>query len=103
MGLITSFFFFLYGVYGLIVSYGESTMSGLAFFLLVLIAGMATIGTYLMAIYGTVAGGGMYLMKQAAKQQALHGDRPGGRPRQVQYGGGRAGYGGHPGYRSHYD
>merc|ERR1712203_261943 len=85
MGLIGAFFFFLYYVYGLIVSYGESTMSGLAFFLLVLIAGVATIGSYLFAIYGTVAGGGVYLMKQAAKQQALHGDGPGARPRRVQY------------------
>merc|ERR1712176_790298 len=86
MGLIGAFFFFLYYVYGLIVSYGEPTLSGIAFFLLVLIAGMATIGSYLLAIYGTVAGGGMYLVKQAAKQQALHGDgRPGGQPRRVQY------------------
>merc|ERR1719401_1692475 len=88
MGLIGAFFFFIYNVYHLIVSYGEPALSGLAFFLLVLVAGMATVGTYLFAIYGTVAGGGLYLMKQAAKQAAVEGGRgPGQRPRQVQYGG----------------
>merc|ERR1719384_2367703 len=85
MGLIGAFFYFIYAVYGLIVSYGEPTLSGLAFFLLVMVAGVATVGTYLLAIYGTVAGGGIYLVKQAAKQAAVEGG-PDGRPRQrVQY------------------
>eukprot|EP00440_Ansanella_granifera_P022867 gb/GFBE01024833.1/.p1 GENE.gb/GFBE01024833.1/~~gb/GFBE01024833.1/.p1 ORF type:complete len:303 (+),score=60.39 gb/GFBE01024833.1/:1-909(+) len=100
MGLIGAFFFFMYNVYTLVVSYGEPMMSGLAFFLLVLVAAMATVGTYLVAIYGTVAGGGLFLAKQALKQAAVEG-RQGGRPRQVQYGqygGGRVG-----GQRSHYD
>merc|ERR1712048_1450894 len=57
MGLIGAFFFFIYNVYSLIVSYGEPLLSGLAFFLLVLVAGVSTVGTYLFAIYGTVAGG----------------------------------------------
>jgi len=100
MGLIGMLFFFVYNVYTLIVSYGESALSGLAFFLLVAIAGLATVGTYLVAIYGTVAGGGIYLLNQAAKQAAVEGGRPGGRPRQVQYGGP-----GGPGYRArpHYE
>jgi len=100
MGLIGAFFFFMYNVYTLVVSYGEPMMSGLAFFLLVLVAAMATVGTYLFAIYGTVAGGGLFLMKQAAKNAALEGERR-QRPRSVQhgqYGGGRVG-----GQRSHYD
>lgn len=97
LGLIGAFFYFIYNVYVLIVSYGEPFLSGLAFFLLVLIAGMATVGSYLFAIYGTVAGGGLFLLKQAAKQQAVEGGGPGGRPRQVQYGGGRVGG------RSHFD
>merc|ERR1719384_906707 len=85
MGLIGAFFFFIYNVYSLICSYGEPTLSGLAFFLLVMVAGIATVGTYLLAIYGTVAGGGIYLVKQAAKQAAVEGG-PDGRPRQrVQY------------------
>jgi hypothetical protein len=98
MGLIGALFFFVYNVYSLIVAYGESAMSGLAFFLLVLVASVATVGTYLVAIYGTVAGGGLYLVKQAAKQQAMEGGRPGGRPRQVQYGHPGGGYA-----RAHYD
>jgi len=104
MGLIGAFFFFIYNVYTLVCSYGEPALSGIAFFLLVLVAGMATVGTYLFAIYGTVAGGGLYLVKQAAKQAAVEGG-PGGRRRQVQYGqygsgttGPRPGMG-HPGMR----
>jgi len=98
LGLIGAFFYFIYNVYVLIGSYGESALSGLAFFLLVMTAGVATVGSYLIAIYGTVAGGGLFLLKQAAKQAAVEGGA-GGRPRQqVQYGGGRPG-----GYRSHMD
>lgn len=99
VGLMGAFVFFIINVYHLIVSYGESTLSGLAFFLLVLVAGLATVGTYLFAIYGTVAGGGLFLLKQAAKQAAVEGER-GGRPRQVQYG--QYG-GGRVGGRSHFD
>merc|ERR1719203_622846 len=87
MGLIGAFFFFIYNVYVLICSYGEDTLSGLAFFLLVLVSGVATVGSYLIAIYGTVAGGGLFLVKQAAKQAALEGNRRGAAPRRVQYGG----------------
>merc|ERR1719213_1441532 len=97
MGLCGAFVYFMYSVYGLIVSYGEPTLSGISFFLLVLIAGMATIGTYLAALVGTVAGGGYYLVKQVAKQAAVEGGRTGQRP-------GRVGYGapGRPG-RPHYE
>eukprot|EP00416_Gambierdiscus_australes_P015019 CAMPEP_0171076462 /NCGR_PEP_ID=MMETSP0766_2-20121228/13418_1 /TAXON_ID=439317 /ORGANISM="Gambierdiscus australes, Strain CAWD 149" /LENGTH=300 /DNA_ID=CAMNT_0011533437 /DNA_START=72 /DNA_END=974 /DNA_ORIENTATION=- len=90
MGLVSAFFFFVYNVYHLIVAYGEPAMSGLAFFLLVLVASIATVGTYLFAIYGTVAGGGIYLMKQAAKQASVN-DGQARRPRQVQFGTGRPG------------
>lgn len=101
MGLVGALFFFVYDVYQLIVSYGERTLSGLAFFLLVLVAAMATVGTYLFAIYGTVAGGGIYLLKQAAKQAAVEGGQGGARrPRQVQYGTGRPAPGS---YRPHSD
>merc|ERR1712137_292234 len=95
MGIIGAFFFFLYNVYTLIVSYGEPTLSGIGFFLLVLVSASATIGTYLFAIYGTVAGGTVYLVKQAAKQAKLEAEQ-GRRPRQVQYGQGQYG-GGRPG------
>lgn len=99
MGLTGAFFFFIYNVYTLIISYGENFSSGLSFFLLVLVAGMATIGSYLFAIYGTVIGGGVYLVKQAAKQAALEQERyPNGRPGRVQNGG-RGAYGGGMGER----
>merc|ERR1712216_756397 len=88
MGLCGAFVYFVYNLYTLIVAYGEPAMSGLAFFLLVLVAGISTVGTYLFAIFGTVAGGGAYLVKQALKNAALQeGQRT--RPRQVQYGGDR--------------
>lgn len=88
VGLVGAFFFFVYNVYSLVVAYGESFFSGLAFFLLVLVAGTATVGTYLVAIYGTVAGGGLYLVQQAAKNARLQ-DEQGRGPgqRRVQYGG----------------
>mmetsp|Transcript_56877 Transcript_56877/g.123040 ORF Transcript_56877/g.123040 Transcript_56877/m.123040 type:complete len:297 (+) Transcript_56877:53-943(+) len=97
MGLIGAFFFFVYNVYSLVCSYGENVLSGLAFFLLVMVASIATVGTYLFAIYGTVAGGGIFLVKQAAKQAKLEAEQ-GRRPRQVQYGAGRPG-----GFRAHYE
>merc|ERR1740121_1551286 len=91
MGLIGAFVFFIYNVYSLIVSYGEPALSGLAFFLLVVVAGMATVGTFLGAMFGTVAGGGLFLVKQAAAQARLEGNAGGGqarRPRRVEYYGG---------------
>eukprot|EP00933_Yihiella_yeosuensis_P026299 TRINITY_DN20406_c2_g1_i2.p1 TRINITY_DN20406_c2_g1~~TRINITY_DN20406_c2_g1_i2.p1 ORF type:complete len:330 (-),score=60.40 TRINITY_DN20406_c2_g1_i2:89-976(-) len=91
MGLIGAMVFFIVNVYYLIVSYGETTLSGLAFFLLVVVATLATVGTYLVAIFGTFAGAGIFIVKQAAKQEI--GDRRGERPRRVQYNsGGRAHY-----------
>mmetsp|Transcript_42792 Transcript_42792/g.122042 ORF Transcript_42792/g.122042 Transcript_42792/m.122042 type:complete len:299 (-) Transcript_42792:214-1110(-) len=99
LGLIGALVFFIYNVYHLVVSYGEPMMSGVAFFLLVLVAALATVGSYLFAIYGTVAGGGLYLVKQAAKQAAVEGGQAGARrPRQVQYGAGQFG-----GHRAHMD
>eukprot|EP00444_Apocalathium_aciculiferum_P009521 CAMPEP_0183387120 /NCGR_PEP_ID=MMETSP0370-20130417/2919_1 /TAXON_ID=268820 /ORGANISM="Peridinium aciculiferum, Strain PAER-2" /LENGTH=319 /DNA_ID=CAMNT_0025565611 /DNA_START=92 /DNA_END=1049 /DNA_ORIENTATION=+ len=74
VGLVGACFYFAYNVYTLIVSYGEPALSGIAFFLLVMVAGVSLVGTYLMAIYGTVAGGGLFLVKQAAKTAALEGN-----------------------------
>merc|ERR1719261_2167399 len=103
LGLVGATVYFIYGVYNLVVAYGEPALSGIAFFLLVLVAGLATVGTYLVAIYGTVAGGGLYLVKQAAKNAAVEGS-PGGRQRRVQYGHYGSGTTG-PGFqrRSHFD
>mmetsp|Transcript_63939 Transcript_63939/g.187564 ORF Transcript_63939/g.187564 Transcript_63939/m.187564 type:complete len:304 (-) Transcript_63939:78-989(-) len=101
MGLVGAFGFFVYNAYTLVCAYGEPALSGIAFFLLVLVAGMATVGTYLVAIYGTVAGGGLFLVKQAAKQAALNEGREGQRPqRRVQY---QNFGGGNVGGRPHYD
>mmetsp|Transcript_60617 Transcript_60617/g.144453 ORF Transcript_60617/g.144453 Transcript_60617/m.144453 type:complete len:290 (-) Transcript_60617:124-993(-) len=83
VGLVSAFFFFMYHVYSLLVNYGEPMMSGLAFFLLVLVAAASLIGTYLITMYGVVAGGGFWVLKQAAKHEALNEGRQ--RPRQVQY------------------
>ncbi|CAJ1377172.1 unnamed protein product [Effrenium voratum] len=72
VGLVSAFFFFMYHVYSLLVNYGEPMMSGLAFFLLVLVAAASLIGTYLITMYGVVAGGGFWVLKQAAKHEALN-------------------------------
>lgn len=98
LGLCGAFVYFIYSVYYLIQSYGEPTLSGIAFFLLVLVTGMATLGSYLAAIYGTVVGGGVYLVKQAAKHAALNEGEGGRRRQQVQFGNhGRQ----QPGFRPH--
>ncbi|CAE7815663.1 unnamed protein product [Symbiodinium sp. CCMP2592] len=96
LGLISAFFFFMYHVYQLLVNYGEDAVSGLAFFLLVLVSAASLIGTYLLTVYGVVVGGGLFVLKHA-ERQAIHGQGT-QRPRQVQYGGGRVG-----GYRPHHD
>jgi len=71
LGLIGAFFFFLYNVYALLVSYGSSVLSGLAFFLLAAISGVSVVAAYLGTMYGVVAGGGMMLLQHAARQAAL--------------------------------
>jgi len=71
LGLIGAFFYFLYNVYTLVVSYGSSVLSGLAFFLLAAVSGLSLVSAYLGAMYGVVAGGGMMLIQHAAKQAAL--------------------------------
>ncbi|CAE8742382.1 unnamed protein product [Polarella glacialis] len=74
MGLIGAFFYFVYNVYCLILSYGSSFMSGLAFLLLAAVAGLSMVATYLGSMYAVVAGGGVLLIQQAAKQAALEMD-----------------------------
>lgn len=71
MGLIGAFGFFLYNMYCLIVSYGASFLSGLAFFLLAAVAGLSLLSTYLCSLYAVVAGGGAMLIQQAARHAAL--------------------------------
>eukprot|EP00411_Alexandrium_monilatum_P057359 CAMPEP_0175516008 /NCGR_PEP_ID=MMETSP0096-20121207/14228_1 /TAXON_ID=311494 /ORGANISM="Alexandrium monilatum, Strain CCMP3105" /LENGTH=321 /DNA_ID=CAMNT_0016818293 /DNA_START=41 /DNA_END=1006 /DNA_ORIENTATION=- len=73
MGMIGAFFFFVHNVYCLVVSYGESVLSGTAFLMLAVVAGLSTVGAYLCAVYGTVAGGGLILMRQAALQAVTDG------------------------------
>mmetsp|Transcript_23310 Transcript_23310/g.50757 ORF Transcript_23310/g.50757 Transcript_23310/m.50757 type:complete len:314 (+) Transcript_23310:65-1006(+) len=70
-GLVGAFGFFLYNMYCLIVSYGASFFSGLAFFLLATVAGLSMLSTYLCSLYAVVAGGGVMIMQQAAKHAAL--------------------------------
>lgn len=71
VGLVGAFFFFVYNVYCLIVSYGSSLLSGVAFLLLVIVAGVSILASYLGAVYGAVAGAGMMLMRHAAHQAAI--------------------------------
>jgi len=73
LGLVSCFCYFMYSLYSLIVSYGASFMSGLAFFLLALVAGLSVLSAYLGAMYGVVGTGYMMYMKQAAIKQAIEG------------------------------
>mmetsp|Transcript_47218 Transcript_47218/g.86686 ORF Transcript_47218/g.86686 Transcript_47218/m.86686 type:complete len:297 (-) Transcript_47218:79-969(-) len=94
IGLISAMFYFIYATYSLVVAYGSTAASGFAFFLLVVVASLSVVGTYLLAIYGTVAGGGVFLLKQAAKSQ-LEAGSEGGRAQRLRYqnyGAGPAGY-----------
>mmetsp|Transcript_27052 Transcript_27052/g.62533 ORF Transcript_27052/g.62533 Transcript_27052/m.62533 type:complete len:296 (+) Transcript_27052:77-964(+) len=99
IGLISAMFYFIYATYSLVVAYGSSAASGLSFFLLVVVASLSVVGTYLLAIYGTVAGGGVFLVKQMAKSQ-LEGGSQGGRSQRLRY----QNYGAGPaGHRAHQD
>eukprot|EP00930_Biecheleria_cincta_P041484 TRINITY_DN28439_c0_g1_i1.p1 TRINITY_DN28439_c0_g1~~TRINITY_DN28439_c0_g1_i1.p1 ORF type:complete len:359 (-),score=61.19 TRINITY_DN28439_c0_g1_i1:74-1150(-) len=73
LGLISCFCYFVYSVYGLIVSYGSSFLSGAAFFLLALVAGLSVVSAYLGSMYAVVGGGYMMYMKQSAIKQAIEG------------------------------
>mmetsp|Transcript_93257 Transcript_93257/g.179204 ORF Transcript_93257/g.179204 Transcript_93257/m.179204 type:complete len:308 (+) Transcript_93257:48-971(+) len=81
MGMIGAFFCFLYNLYCLLCSYGSTVLSGLAFFLLAVVAGLSMLATYLGGVYAAVAGGGLMLMQHAAAQQAaLESGRQGRNP-----------------------
>lgn len=73
LGLVSCFCYFMYSLYGLMVSYGTPFLSGLAFFLLAVVAGFSMIAAYLGTMYAVVGGGYMMYMKQCAEQQALEG------------------------------
>lgn len=84
LGLIGAFCYFMYSLYVLIVSYGPSIASGLAFFLLALVAGASVLGLYLSTMYGAVGGCWMIVMRQAAIKQALEGSPRKGQGRSLQ-------------------
>jgi len=75
MGLVGAFFIFVYNVYCLVLSYGSAALSGAAFLLLAVVAGLAVLGGYLASVYGVVAGGGLLLMQQAARHAAIQSDQ----------------------------
>merc|ERR1712060_360939 len=76
MGLIGAFFYFMYNVYTLLVSNGSTVLSGLALFLLAVVAGISVVSAYLGVVYSAVAGGGMVLMQHAARQAAIEQGMP---------------------------
>merc|ERR1712032_806638 len=71
VGLVSCFAYFMYSLYGLIVSYGSSVPSGLAFLLLAVVAGLSVLSTYLGSMYGVIGSGYMMYMRQCANRQAL--------------------------------
>eukprot|EP00928_Gymnodinium_smaydae_P098104 TRINITY_DN9046_c1_g1_i1.p1 TRINITY_DN9046_c1_g1~~TRINITY_DN9046_c1_g1_i1.p1 ORF type:complete len:128 (+),score=12.67 TRINITY_DN9046_c1_g1_i1:248-631(+) len=73
LGLLTCFGYFMYSLYVLIVSYGSSFLTGVAFFLLAVVAGFSVLSAYLGCMYGVIGGGYMMYMKQCAIKQAIEG------------------------------
>jgi len=78
LAFVIAFIRFMFAVYWLINGYGESFVSGLLFFALVLIAGLSIIVSFLGAMYGAV-GAGAYVIQQQEERKRLAG---GGAPRQ---------------------
>lgn len=68
VGMLSAMFFFLMHVVRLIYSYGENLISGIAFFGLVVCACLATVGSYLFAIGGTMTVGARYVIKKEAER-----------------------------------
>ncbi len=79
VGMLSAMVFFLMNVASLIYSYGEGLASGFMFFGLVFCATMATVGSYLAVIGGTMTVGTRYVIKK--EQERLEG---GGRARKLQ-------------------
>jgi len=88
VGMMSAMFFFLMSVISLVRQYGESFVSGVAFFGLVACAVCSVVGTYLGAIGGTMTLGAKYVVK--VEQERLR--NGGGRGYQRRMGNQRAHY-----------
>ncbi|CAD7957281.1 unnamed protein product [Amoebophrya sp. A25] len=80
IGMISAMFIFLTNVAYLVYNYGESFLSGIAFFALVVVSCVAVVSTYLGVLGGAVVGGVTYVVNK--EQQRLAG---GAERRRVNY------------------
>lgn len=75
MGLISAMFIFLWNVGSLCYLYGESLLSGVAFFALVAVTCVSVTATYLGAIGSVVTLGASAVLKEERKRLAAGGER----------------------------
>ena len=81
IGVIIAFVFYLWEM---VTLYQASLWSGLAFFSVALLAGLSVAALYIFVIYGTIVGGG-YFVVRAALQAQLEAGQHRARARPVGY------------------
>lgn len=98
LGLVFCFFIFVFGLYSIVTSYQPNVFVAVGFFICATAAAFALVASFLMAMYGTAAGGLYGVAKVAEANMRLEGQRNGGGGggyRQQNIGGG--------GRRAHWD
>eukprot|EP00041_Stephanoeca_diplocostata_P025142 m.651673 g.651673 ORF g.651673 m.651673 type:complete len:295 (-) comp22679_c0_seq5:3591-4475(-) len=69
VGLIGVIFAFIYYLVGLVQAYQAGIFSGLAFFVVALIAGLSVALLYIFVIYGAIVGGGYMIVRSAVNNR----------------------------------
>ena len=77
VGVVFAIFAFAWKVWGLLAAYNASlfSFSGLAFFTVSVLSAAAMLWTYVFVIYGTIVGGGAFVVSRAIKAQAAQRER----------------------------
>jgi len=73
MGLIATFFIFIFGLWSIVRSYQPEPLSAMIFFVCAVSAAFAFVATYLFAIYGAAAGS-VYGLAKIAETNARIGN-----------------------------
>eukprot|EP00052_Salpingoeca_macrocollata_P025561 m.232810 g.232810 ORF g.232810 m.232810 type:complete len:109 (-) comp22449_c5_seq3:264-590(-) len=66
VGMACALVVFMYNVYSLIVLYQATLLSGLLFFGVAVLGAVSLLGSYCLLLYGSIAGGAYFLVRQAA-------------------------------------
>lgn len=81
LGLIMTFFIFIFGLWSIIKSYQANPLTAVVFFVMAACAGFAFVTSYLMAIYGAAAAS-IYGVAKIAENRLLLEQQGGGAARQ---------------------